>query len=190
LFGHNLFYFLVSLAKSKSYIQLKSNIIFVKGLLLKSLVIYYTRSGNARFVAQTIAAEIGADIEEVVDLKKRSGILGWLSGGRDARQGKETNISSTTKLPVDYELIIVGTPVWAGKPTPAINTYLKKNDLSGKKVAAYFTQGQKKSKGIQEIKALVPNSEWVGDLSIISPLNKKEEVEKQIADWCKTLTSN
>jgi flavodoxin len=157
---------------------------------LKSLVVYYTRSGNARFVAQTIAAEIGADIEEVVDLKKRSGILGWLSGGKDARKGNITNISPTTKLPVDYELIIVGTPVWAGKPTPAINTYLKKNDLSGKRVAVYFTQGQKKSQGIQEIKALVPNSDWVGDLSIIRALKKKEEVEKQITDWCKTLTFN
>jgi flavodoxin len=163
---------------------------FVKGLHLKSLVVYYTRSGNARFVAQTIAAEIGADIEEIVDLKKRSGILGWLSGGKDARQGKETNISPITKLPVNYELIIVGTPIWAGKPTPAINTYLKKNDLSGKKVAAYFTQSQKKSQGITEIKALVPNSNWVGDLSIAKPLSKKEEVEKQITEWCKTLTSN
>jgi flavodoxin len=159
-------------------------------LHLKSLVVYYTRSGNTRFVAQTIAAEIGADIEEVVDLKKRSGVLGWLSSGKDARQGKETNISPTTKLPVDYELIIVGTPVWAGKPTPAINTYLKKNDLSGKKIAAYFTQGQKKSQGIKEIKALVPNSNWVGDISIIKPQNKKEEMEKQITEWCKTLTSS
>jgi flavodoxin len=155
---------------------------------LKSLVVYYTRSGNARFVAQTIAAEIGADIEEVVDLKKRSGVLGWLSGGKDARQGKETKISPTTKLPVDYDLVIVGTPVWAGKPTPAINTYLKKNDLTAKKVAAYFTQGQKKPQGIREIKALVPNSNWVGDLSINNALKKKEEVEKQITEWCKTLT--
>jgi flavodoxin len=157
---------------------------------LKSLVVYYTRSGNARFVAQTIAAEIGADIEEVVDLKKRSGILGWLSGGKDARQGKETEISTTSKLPVNYDLIIVGTPIWAGRPTPAISTYLKKNDLSEKKVAVYFTQGQKKPQGIEEIKELVPNSEWVGDLSIISPLKNKEEVEKQITAWCQTLITN
>jgi len=43
---------------------------------LKSLVVYYSRTGNARFVAETIAAEIGADVEEVVDMKKRSGPLG------------------------------------------------------------------------------------------------------------------
>jgi hypothetical protein len=45
---------------------------------LKSLVVFYSRTGNARFVAQTIAARVSADIEEVIDLKKRSGIIGYL----------------------------------------------------------------------------------------------------------------
>jgi flavodoxin len=143
---------------------------------LKSLVVYYTRTGNARFVAETIAAEVGADIEEVIDLKKRSGILGWLRGGSDARKGKETEI-------------VVGTPIWAGKPTPGINTYLKKNDLSGKKVAAFFSQGGKKLQGIDQVKALVPNSIWIGELSITNSSKNKEECKKQITEWCKTLSA-
>jgi flavodoxin len=162
----------------------------VKGLHLKSLIVYYSRTGNTRFVAETIAAEIGADVEEVVDLKKRSGPLGFLIGGKDARQGKETKISPTTKIPNDYELVIFGTPVWAGKPAPAINTYLKKNNLSGTKVAAYFTKSQKKSEAIKEAKMLVPNSTWVGELLVINPLKNKEKTEKQIIEWCKTITVN
>jgi flavodoxin len=157
---------------------------------LKSLVVYYTRTGNARFVAETVAAEIGADVEEVVDLKKRSGPLGYLSGGSDARRGKETDIAPTKKSPADYDLIIIGTPVWAARPTPAITTYLKKNDLSEKKVAVFFTQGGKNPQAIEQTKALMPNSTVIGELTLISPLDKKEESEKQIADWCKTLTDN
>jgi flavodoxin len=157
---------------------------------LKSLIVYYTRTSNARFVAETIAAEIGADVEEVVDLKKRSGLLGFLIGGKDARQGKGTKISPTSKIPIDYELVIFGTPVWAGKPSPAINTYLKENNLSGKKVAAFFTKGQKKSQAIKEAKMLVPNSTWVGELLLINPLKNKESAEKQILEWCKTIVAN
>lgn len=157
---------------------------------MKSLVVYYTRTGNARFVAETIAAEIGADVEEIVDLKKRSGALGFLSGGSDARRGKKTEIAPTKKSPTDYDLIIVGTPVWAGRPVPAILTYLKKNDLSGKKVAIFFTQGGKKPSAIDQTKALMPNSESVGVLSIVKPLDNKAESEKQITEWCKTLTAN
>jgi flavodoxin len=159
----------------------------MQGLYLKSLVVYYTRDGNTRFVAETIAAEIGADIEEVIDLKKRSGVLGYLRGGRDARQGKETEISPTTKSLTGYELIVVGSPIWAGRPTPAIITYLKKNDLSDKKVAVFFSQGGKKPSGFEQAKALIPNSQCIGELSVSRPLGRKEESEKQIVDWCKTL---
>jgi flavodoxin len=161
-----------------------------QGLELKSLVVYYSRTGNARFIAQTIAAQMGADIEEVIDLRKRSGILGFLRGGRDARAGKETEIAPTSKQPVDYDLIIVGTPIWAGKPTPAINTYLKKNDLSGKRVAVFFSQGGKKLQGIEQMKALMPNSNYAGELSIRDALRNKEEAEKQITVWCSKLSNS
>ncbi len=157
-------------------------------LHLKSLVVYYTRTGNARFVAETIAAEIGADAEEVIDMKKRSGVLGYLSSGKDARQGKETQIAPSKKSPVDYDLIIVGTPIWAARPTPAVTTYLKRNNFSGKKVAVFITQGGKKPQGIEQIKSLMPDSEFIAELTLISPLKSKEESEKQIIDWCKTLT--
>jgi len=156
---------------------------------LKSLVVYYTRTGNARFAAETIAAEIGADVEEIVDMKNRSGKLAYLTGGSDARRGKETEISSTKKSPADYDLLIVGTPVWASRPAPAVTTYLKKNNLAGKKVALFFTQGGKKPSAIDQTKALIPNSECVGVLTLIEPLKSKAESEKQIAEWCKTLTT-
>lgn len=157
---------------------------------MKSLVVYYTRTGNARFVAETIAAEIGADVEEVIDLKKRTGALAYLSGGSDARRGKETEIAPTKKVSSDYDLIIVGTPIWAGRPAPAITTYLKKNDLSDKKIAVFFTQGGKKPQGIEQTKALMPNSNFVGEIFLVNPLGNKEDSEKQIITWCKTLIAN
>jgi len=33
--------------------------------------VYYSRTGSAKFVAETIAAELGSDIEEIIDLKNR-----------------------------------------------------------------------------------------------------------------------
>jgi len=155
---------------------------------LKSLVVFYSRTGNARFVAQTVAAEVGADIEEVIDLKKRSGIIGYLGGGSDARRGKETLLGPTQKSPADYDLIIVGTPIWGGRPTPAITTWLKKNNLSGKKVAVFFVQGGKRPQGIEQTKALIPNSTYLGEIAIINALKNKAETERRIMEWCKTLT--
>jgi flavodoxin len=154
---------------------------------MKSLVVYYSRTGNAKFVAETVAAEMGSDIEEVVDMKNRGGKLGWMSAGRDATGGRETQIKPTTKVPADYDLIIVGTPVWAWRPSAAIKTYLGKNDLSGKKVALFFTMDNALRQAIEKTKALAPNAIFVGELALAKALENKEESAKKIADWCNTL---
>jgi flavodoxin len=153
---------------------------------MKTLVIYYTRTGNAKFIAETIAAELGADIEEVIDLKNRQGKLAFISAGRDAMSGKETEIAQTKRTPTDYDLIIIGQPVWAGNPTPAIRTYMNKNDLSGKKVALFFSDislGQ----AVEKTKALTQNSTFVDELALPKALENKEETKKKIAEWCNTL---
>jgi flavodoxin len=155
---------------------------------MKSLVVYYTRTGNTKFVAETLAATIGSDTEEVVDLKKRSGSLGFLLGGKDATQGKETQIGEIKRSPKDYELVFLGTPVWASAPTPAIRTYIKHNDLTGKKVALFFTCGKENQKAIEKTKALLPSCECVGVLSLVEPIKDKQETEQKIADWCKTFS--
>jgi flavodoxin len=153
---------------------------------MKTLVIYYTRTGNSKFAAETIAAELGADIEEVIDLKNRQGKLAYMSCGRDAMSGKETEIAQTKRNPTDYDLIVIAQPVWAWSPTPAIRTYLKRSDLSGKKVALFFG-GENLKQAVEKTKALMPHSTFVGELAVGEPLENKEEAKKKIAEWCNTL---
>jgi flavodoxin len=153
---------------------------------MKTLVVYYTRTGNSKYAAETIAAELGADIEEVVDLKKRQGKLAYMSCGRDAMRGNETEIAPTQKNPADYDLIVLVQPVWAFSPTPAIRTYVNKNDLSGNKVALFFGATNLRD-AFEKTKALMPNSTFVGELAVEEPLKNKEEAEKKITEWCNTL---
>ena len=153
---------------------------------MKTLVVFYTRTGNSKFAAETIAAELGADIEEVIDLKNRQGKLAYMSCGRDAMSGKETEIAPTKRNPADYDLIVVAQPVWAWSPTPAIRTYLNKNDLSGKKVALFFG-GKNLKQAVEKTKALMCNTTFVGELAVEEPLQNKEEAKKRIAEWCNTL---
>ena len=154
---------------------------------MKTLVVYYTRTGNTKFAAETIATELGADIEEVIDLKNRQGRLAFLPNGRDAMQGKETQIGETERTPTDYDLIIIAQPVWAGNPTPAIRTYVNKNNLSGRKVALFFSDVGL-GKAVEKTKALMPNSIFLAELALpAKALENKEEAKKKIAEWCSTL---
>lgn len=154
---------------------------------MKSLVVYYSRTGNTKFIAETIAAELGSDIEEVFDLKSREDSECWRSAGLDATTGKSTYIAQTAKNPHDYDLLIIGSPVWAWGPTAAIRTYLSKNDLSGKKVGLFFTLNHNLCQVMEKTKALMPNSLFVGELSVTKALENKEETEKIVIAWCNTI---
>ena len=154
---------------------------------MKSLVVYYTRTGNTKIVAETIAAELGSDLEEIVDLKKRAGKLGWILAGKDSTQEKGTKIAPTKLAPADYDLIVIGTPIWAWKPTPAIRTYIVNNDFSGKKVALFFTMDSDLKQAVDKTKGLLPNAVFVGELALSKVLEDKEETRKKIAEWCKSI---
>jgi len=107
---------------------------------MKILVTFYSRSGNTKKMAQAIAESLHADLDEIIDLKNRQGIVGWILGGRDALKGTLTKIK-TVKNPVDYDLVIIGTPIWAGYSTPATRTYLAQFKNQIKKVAIFVTSG-------------------------------------------------
>jgi len=110
--------------------------------MMKSLVVYYSRTGTTRAVGKAIAEELGASCEEIIDLKKRTGLrpIRWLIAGMDAWRKKLTKIK-TQKEPERYDMIIIGTPIWEGKMTPAVRTYLTNKNLDGKKEGFFCTAG-------------------------------------------------
>jgi flavodoxin len=151
---------------------------------MKSLVVYYSRTGNTKFVAEEVAAELGADLEEIVDLKSRNGRLGWLSASRDATGNRITEIAETQRNPADYDLVVLGTPVWAWSPSAAVKSYIAKRDLSGMTVALFFTMDNNPRGAVEKTKKLLPNSTVVGELVLAKPTANKDETKKKIEEWC------
>ena len=56
----------------------------------KALVVYYSRTGNTRKIAGHIAEELGARLEQVVDINARPGIWGFFRAGMPAARGSLT----------------------------------------------------------------------------------------------------
>lgn len=108
---------------------------------MKTLVVYYSRSGSTQRVAQTLAKNLAADLEEIIDLTPRSGAGGWLRAGRDATLKRDTPIQALQTLPDDYELVVVGTPVWSFNVTPAIRTFLHEYGPRCRRVAFFCVMG-------------------------------------------------
>ena len=105
------------------------------------LVVYYTRTNNTKDVSEIIAREKNAQTLEIKDKKSRSGAVGFMKGGFDAIRGKKTSITYDKVNLDEFDIIYIGTPVWASKPTPAILKFIEENDFSGKNVVTFATMG-------------------------------------------------
>ena len=154
---------------------------------MKKLVVYYSRTGNTKFVAEKIADQLDAETCEVIDKKSRKGKLVFLTGGYAALREKLTKIE-VNKTIADYDFIVIGSPVWAGKIAPAIRTFLVQNDFSDKQVALFVTLGgDKPEKALKNMKKAIAPNIPVEELGIINATKNLEETEKQIEDWCKKI---
>jgi len=105
----------------------------------KTLVVYYSRTGTTKKVALAVADELGSDLEELIDKKKRRGPLGFAVAARDAALKKTTKIEEPRNAPASYDLVVVGTPVWAGTMSCAARAYLGRTKDALPDVAFFLT---------------------------------------------------
>ena len=94
---------------------------------MKTLVVYYSLTGNTRKIALKIAKNLGADLDEIID-KKNYG---------DKAMGKKDLEIDFKKDPSKYDLVVIGSPVWGFGHCPFARLYMKKNNF--KQVAFFCT---------------------------------------------------
>jgi flavodoxin len=109
--------------------------------IMKTLVVYYSRTGVTREVALLLAGELSADVEEIFVGRDYSGVLGYIIAGREAGLKKTPPIGPSKLDPADYDLVVIGTPVWAFTMASPVRTYLKEHAAAIKQVAFFATLG-------------------------------------------------
>ena len=105
------------------------------------LVVYYSRSGHTKQVAEQIAKATGADLEAIVDPTKRSGILGYLRSGFEASRGRLVEIGKSMHDPSAYDVVVIGTPIWDMSVTSPVRSYLAREQARLPSVAFFCTCG-------------------------------------------------
>lgn len=142
----------------------------------RDLVVYYSRSGNTRAVAEVIRDTIGADIFEITTTDPNH----YPSQYRAATEFVQTENANGTypaiqPIPAlaDYDRVFVGTPCWWGTMAGPVHTFLTTADLSGKTVIPFNTHAGSGAGSVHtDIVALTPNSThldgiavWGGDVA-------------------------
>ena len=132
----------------------------------KSLVVYFSATGNTKALAEKIAEESGSELFEIVPEEPyTSADLNYSNS--DCRANKEQNdtdarpaISSKLENIEDYDVVFIGYPIWWGTMPKIINTFLDTYDLSGKTILPFCTSGSSGiSTSVTAIKNACPNAE-------------------------------
>jgi flavodoxin len=111
---------------------------------MKTLVVYYSYSGHTDRVVKLWAEKLKAKGEVVLQrLKPKNEITSFGAQCRAAFTGQKPELEEGIGYDASpYDLIVIGSPVWAFAPVPAMNTYLAKvNGLHGKKAVVLLTSG-------------------------------------------------
>ncbi|MBS7287820.1 MAG: NAD(P)H-dependent oxidoreductase, partial [Candidatus Freyarchaeota archaeon] len=111
-----------------------------KGLKGKALLLFYSRTGKTRSVMGALKEALDERYDvELVEVKPKVRI-GFFKGGSMAKRGEAVEVEELKVNFSDYDLIVFGTPVWNGCPTPPINAVMGMiSDLSGRRVALVVT---------------------------------------------------
>jgi len=151
---------------------------------MKSLIIYYSRTGNTHFVAEEIAAELGSKLKQVIDEKNRSGLIGWIGAGFDAMRQKATQIKDIKITWDDFDLFFIGCPNWAGNLPPAIRAALEKADLENKKIVLFCTQENSGAEKVfNSLRRLIKGAEIIDEKYFNRVKNNQEKIKEEIKEW-------
>ena len=162
---------------------------------MKTLVVYYSMSGNTEYVAKSISDKLNADIIKLIPKKEypNKGLKKFLWGGKSAIMGELPELESYEFESSKYDLIIFGTPVWASSFTPPIRTFIKENKekLLNKKIAVFTCfMGGGADKAIEKLKKYLEIEQFEAELILIDPKDKKEdEKENKINEFCSKISS-
>jgi flavodoxin len=157
---------------------------------VKTAVVYYSYEGNCALVAETLKGILNADVLEIktADTKKRGGLAKFFWGGGQVLMHRKPALLSYAFDAGAYDLIILGSPVWAGSPAPAMESFLGKTKIAGKKIALFVCHAGGKGKALEKFRALVPGNDIAGEIDFINPAEDGgEEMKKKIGAWAKSL---
>ncbi len=112
----------------------------------KVLCVYYSRTGKTRNAMTAVAQALGGELVEITDGVDRSGLIGAARSCLDAvRRSTRFLDKLEMKHPItDYDLVILGTPVWAGRCSSVMREFLKKYGRDINRAAYVITRASER----------------------------------------------
>ena len=163
---------------------------------MKTAIVYYSMSGNTKYVADKIADGIKNSGEvDIIRIESKKaypdkGAKKFFWGGKSAVMGETPALQPYEFNLEKYDRIIFGTPVWASTFVPPLKTFINENpDIKDKEIAVFTCfSGGGADKAIDKMKKYIGIEKFEAELILIDPKDKvKEEDDEKIVEFCSML---
>ena len=150
----------------------------------KSLVVYFSWSGNTENVAKSIQAQTNSDLFEIVPKTPYSDDYNTVVdlAQEEQKNNARPEIADVIENIEQYDVIYVGFPNWWGDMPMILYTFFDTYDLSGKTIAPFCTSGGSGlSNTVNEMKELEPNATVTNGLHIGSAASSNPD--DAVSQW-------
>ena len=148
----------------------------------------YIEKGNTQIVAEIIADLTGSDLYHITTVEPYPDDYASMLTRAQEELDADARPELAGELPNldDYDVIMIGYPIWhAATPRPVL-TFLERYDLSGKKLVPFNThEGSGQSGTVSEIEAHAPNAEMLEGIAIQGKVAQEDDSRTRdlVAEW-------
>jgi len=157
----------------------------------KVLIIYYSRTGNTREIANQIHKSVGGDIFEIQTVKPYPDDYEELKIVAKEELASEFKPALKTKIEniLSYDVVFIGYPIWWGTFPAPVRAYLSEYDLSKKTVEPFCTHlGSRLGRSVRDISTLCPKSTIQDGLAVWG--RDAKDAHNMVSDWLRRLRMN
>ena len=157
---------------------------------MASLIVYYSLEGSTRLISENLAAVLGADLLELKCVKEEinpKSFLKFFWGGRQVVLKKMPELAPYDKDIGKYDLIVIGTPVWAFSYTPPIRTFISQVTISGKKLAFFCCHEGTPGKTLENLEKDMPKNTIIGKKDFANVFKDREKSGQLAREWAAIL---
>jgi flavodoxin len=147
------------------------------------LVVYHSRTGHTRTVAEMIHRVTGGDLVEIETVEPYPEDYDALVAQNVDEQRSGYLPPLRTQIAMrDYDIVFVGSPLWNVRLTPPVRSFLSGHDLAGRTIVpfvTYIVSGLGRSR--DDIAETAPEARILEGLAVLG--EEAAQAENAVAEW-------
>lgn len=158
----------------------------------KVIVVYYSLEGHCQKIADYMASQFGFDTLALQPKKSldANSSSKYVLGRLQILFNQSVALEALPSDMSQYDLIILGTPVWMGTFTPAVQTFIETVNLGNVPLALFTTFEKDAGQVMERLKSKLPQAKIIGEETLDLKLYSETEIFERVGNWLQSMADN